>query len=74
MKKVMLWGVGMLFALLVTVIAINVNLKFGETYNNDVCLHNVEALAQGESGGEECVGSGSIICFGGLYKVRVSGR
>ncbi len=62
MKKVMLWGVGMLFALLVTVIAINVNLKFGETYNNDVCLHNVEALAQGESEEGDCFGSGNIDC------------
>lgn len=71
MKKLKLRLTGLLFTSLAVVIAVNINLQYGTTENNkDFILNNVEALAQGEGGGEGCMGSGSILCDGTYHKVK----
>ncbi len=74
MKRLKFWLAGALFAALAVVMAINLNLKYGATAGRgDFILNNVEALAQGEGGLEQdCIGSGTITCGSGVYKVRVT--
>ncbi len=75
MKKLKFWLAGALFAALAVAMAVNINLEYSTTTDSkDFILNNVEALAQGEGIDEECLGSGSIVCGGGLYKARISGR
>ncbi len=71
MKKLNFWMAVLLFSAVVTVMIVKVNLKYSATNSKDFTLTNVEALAQGESGGEDCYGSGSVVCAGGLYKAKI---
>ncbi len=68
MKRLKFWLAGLLFVLLVVVMAVNVNMKYGATKVQDVCLRNTEALAQGESEEGDCAGAGNVDCMGGKYK------
>ena len=34
-------------------------------------ISNIEALASGESGGNDCYGRGSLYCNGGYYKYQI---
>ncbi len=72
MKKLKFWLAGILFTSLATAILININLKYVAADDRNFILTNVEALAQGENGDNECFGSGSVVCGGGLYKSRLS--
>ncbi len=71
MKRLKFWLAGILFASLVVAVTVNINLEYGAD-SRDFELTNVEALAQGENGDNECVGTGSVVCGGGLYKSRLS--
>ncbi len=72
MKKLKLLITGLLFASLVAVMVVRVNLKHSATKGQDIALSNMEALAQGESEEGDCMGSGNLVCGSGSYKVRVS--
>ena len=38
---------------------------------SDLAFSNIEALASGESGGNDCYGRGSLYCNGGYYKYQI---
>lgn len=73
MKRLKFWMAGFVFVSLVAMIAADINLGYGTMNTDEFILTNVEALAQGEGPYEnECMGSGSLVCGGGTYKIRVA--
>ncbi len=61
MKKLKFW-----------IVEIHTNLKYNITDSKNFILTNMETLTQGENGNNDCIGSGSVACGNGLYKLKVA--
>lgn len=62
MKNLKFWMAGFIFASLVAVAALNVNMNYHASDCEEITFINVEALAQSEGGMGDCVGIGSVTC------------
>ncbi len=72
MKKLRLLLGVMFFFVCICMATLHVNLTVNQTMDNQMVLHNIDALTQGEVGDGYCYGDGDLDCDGKLYRARVN--